>query len=132
MPLRQDVFKSPNRFYRANNLDRWGREILLQLANNRLYYCIFVIQKVKIMPSKPDLPGHLLWEYDLETFSYDGSYKIVIERVLQLGNLQEWREILRYYGERKVFETIEWSAQLDRRGKDFSRFFLKSDFLHAS
>ncbi len=37
------------------------------------------------MKTKPNLPGRLLWEYDLETFNYDRSYKIVIERVLQLG-----------------------------------------------
>lgn len=84
------------------------------------------------MPAKPNISGSLLWEYDLETFNYDRSYKIVIERVLQLGDLQQWREILQYYGEQKIMEAIEWSAQLDERGKAFSRFFLKSDFLHAA
>lgn len=84
------------------------------------------------MPAKPNISENLLWEYDLETFNYDRSYKIVIERVLQLGDLQQWREILQYYGEQKIMEAIEWSAQLDERGKAFSRFFLKSDFLHAA
>jgi hypothetical protein len=84
------------------------------------------------MRSKPNIPGYFLWEYDLETFNYDKSYKIVIERILERGNIEEWREILRYYGEQKILETIEWSAQLDSRGKKFSRFFLKSDFLHAA
>lgn len=74
----------------------------------------------------------LLWEYDLETFNYDKSYKIVIERVLQLGNLNEWRNMFNYYSVEKIMETIEWSAQLDQRDKDFSKLFLKSDFLHAS
>jgi len=73
-----------------------------------------------------------LWEYDLETFNYDKSYKIVIERVLERDNLLEWREILNYYGEEKILNTIDWSAQLDQRGKDFSGFFLKSDFIRAA
>lgn len=81
---------------------------------------------------KPNIPDNFLWEYDLETFNYDKSYKIVIERVLQLGNLDQWREILIYYGEEKILTTIDWSAQLDQRGKEFSRFFLKSDFLDAA
>jgi len=85
----------------------------------------------KFMPSKPNIPENFLWEYDLETFNYDKSYKIVIERVLERGNLLEWREILNYYGEEKILNTIDWSAQLDQRGKDFSRFFLKSDFIRA-
>lgn len=83
------------------------------------------------MKRKPNIPAHLLWEYDLETFNFDKSYKIVIERVLQMGNLEEWREIFHYYGETKILETIEWSAQLEGRDKQFSRFFLKSDFLNA-
>ena len=74
----------------------------------------------------------LLWEYDLETFNYDKSYKIVIERVLQLGNLEEWRNMVNYYTKEQILETIEWSAQLDRRDKDFSKFFLTSGFLYAA
>jgi hypothetical protein len=74
----------------------------------------------------------LLWEYDLETFNYEKSYKIVIERVLQLGNLEEWRNMVNYYSRDQILETIEWSAQLDKRDKDFSTFFLTSGFLHAA
>lgn len=74
----------------------------------------------------------LLWEYDLDTFNYEKSYKIVIERVLQMGNLQEWKNMYNYYSKEQILETIEWSAQLDKRDKDFSRFFLNSEFLHAA
>jgi hypothetical protein len=74
----------------------------------------------------------LLWEYDLETFNYEKSYKIVIERVLERGNLEEWREMVNLYSKEQILETIEWSAQLDKRDKDFSKFFLTSGFLHAA
>ena len=74
----------------------------------------------------------LLWEYDLETFNYEKSYKIVIERVLERGNLTEWREMVSLYSNEQILETIEWSAQLDKRDKDFSIFFLTSEFLHAA
>jgi hypothetical protein len=84
------------------------------------------------MSEKPNIRKGLLWEYDLNTFSYDRSYKIVIERVLERGSLNEWREICRYYGKEKILETIEWSAQLDERDKKFSRFLLKSDLLDAA
>jgi len=79
-----------------------------------------------------NIPQHLLWEYNLDTFDYDKSYKIVIERVLQRGNLQQWREIFRYYGTAKILETIAWSSQLSGRDKAFSKLFLKSDFLNAA
>lgn len=74
----------------------------------------------------------LLWEFDLETFNYEKSYKIVIERVLERGNLEEWKEMVNLYSKEQILETIEWSAQLDKRDKDFSKFFLTSGFLHAA
>jgi hypothetical protein len=74
----------------------------------------------------------LLWEYDLETFNYDKSYKIVIERVLERGNLEEWREMVKLYSRQQILETIDWSAQLDKRDKEFSKFFITSGFLHAA
>jgi hypothetical protein len=74
----------------------------------------------------------LLWEYDLDTFNYKKSYKIVIERVLERGNLEEWREMVQLYTKEQILETIEWSAQLDKRDKAFSKFFLTSEFLHAA
>ncbi|MEP6700712.1 MAG: hypothetical protein ABJA85_05330 [Bacteroidota bacterium] len=74
----------------------------------------------------------LLWEYDLDTFNYTKSYKIVIEWVLERGNLEEWKEMVRLYSKEQILETIEWSAQLDKRDKEFSKFFLTSGFLHAA
>ena len=74
----------------------------------------------------------LLWEYDLTTFNYKKSYKIVIERVLQRGNLDEWREMVSLYSKEQILEVIDWSAQLDERDKIFSKFFLTSEFLHAA
>ncbi len=74
----------------------------------------------------------LLWEYDLTTFNYEKSYKIVIERVLQRGNLNEWREMVSLYSKAQILEVVDWSAQLDERDKVFSKFFLTSEFLHAA
>lgn len=74
-----------------------------------------------IKAAKPNIPPYLLWEYDLNTFNYDKSYKIVIERVLQMGKIEDWRESIRYYPIENIVETIEWSAQIK-----------KSDMLYVS
>ncbi|HYJ62885.1 MAG TPA: hypothetical protein VEV62_04010 [Parafilimonas sp.] len=84
------------------------------------------------MQAKPDIRTALLWEYDLESFHWDRSYKIVIERVVQMGDVHEWREIYKFYGPGKILETVKWSKQLDKRDKDFARLFLTSDLLHAA
>ena len=83
------------------------------------------------MPTPTIINPALLWEYDLATFNYDKSFKIVIERILQMGNLDEWRNMVAYYPKSKILETIEWSAQLEERDKAFARFFLTSEFLHV-
>ena len=74
----------------------------------------------------------LLWEYDLDTFNYEKSYKIVIERVIERGNLEEWREMVQLYTRVQILETIDWSDQLSKRDKDFAKFFLPSGFLQPS
>ncbi len=81
---------------------------------------------------KPNIPGHYLWEYDLETFNYDKSYKIVFERILERGTIEDWKEIIRYYGLDKIHEVIAWSKQLRQREKDFARFFLQSNLLDVT
>lgn len=85
-----------------------------------------------MMKSKPAIRPGLLWEYDLETFHWDRSYQVVIERVVQRGWLDEWKEIFEFYGAHKILEAVEWSKQLDNRDKNFARLFLKSDLLHAA
>lgn len=84
------------------------------------------------MKSRPDISDSLLWEYDLKTFHWDKSYKIVIERVLERGNLNEWNETVNFYGKEKILETIKWSTQLKKRDKEFSRFFINSEFLDVN
>ena len=87
------------------------------------------MEKAKV---KPEINSTLLWEYDLEIFNWDKSYKIVIERVIQMGNVQEWKEIRSYYGPEKIIETARWSKQLDERDKNFAERFLKSDYLDVA
>ncbi len=45
----------------------------------------------------------LLWEYDLNTFNYQKSYKIVIERVLERGTLEDWKEMCVIYNSKQIF-----------------------------
>ncbi len=34
---------------------------------------------------------YLLWEFNLNTFDFERSKKLVIERVIQRGTLDDWR-----------------------------------------
>ncbi len=82
------------------------------------------------MQQKPNILPHLLWEYDLETFNWKKSHKIVIERVIQLGTMEDWREMMTFYSLDQILATVEWSKQLDNRDKNFARLFVRSDYFH--
>jgi hypothetical protein len=77
------------------------------------------------------LPQHLLWEYNLENFNYEKSYKVVIERVIERGDLEEWKLILDYYGSKKVEEVAAWSKQLSIKDKKFTTLLIQSGYINA-
>ncbi len=80
-------------------------------------------------PPKPNLPQHLLWEYDLDKFDYDRSWRIAIERVIERGNLEEWRAVKRYYGTAKLVEVATESKKLVKRHRDFAFLFVNSKLI---
>ena len=76
----------------------------------------------------PKIRRHLLWEYDFDRFDFKNSAFIVIERVIERGNMEEWREILRYYGRNEVLEVARKSKQLDKKDKHFTEIYVDSEF----
>jgi hypothetical protein len=83
------------------------------------------------MKSLPQLSPHLFWEFDLSTFNYQASKKVVIERVVQRGNLLDWREIYRFFGKEEILKTVQESRQLTKKDKNFTKIFLQSSLLHV-
>ncbi|MFQ5446273.1 MAG: hypothetical protein ACE5FF_05010 [Saprospiraceae bacterium] len=74
------------------------------------------------------LRRHLLWGYDFGRFDFNRSASLVIERVIERGNMEEWREIMRYYGREKILEVARKSRQLDQRDKNFTEIYVYSEF----
>lgn len=79
-----------------------------------------------------NISPHLLWEYDLETFNFDRSKELVIERVIQRGNLRDWQEIVKAYGKKALLHTAAHSKQLSQRDRDFTKFIIDSPLIHAA
>lgn len=83
------------------------------------------------MKNKPRISPHLLWEYDLSAFDFDRSRRVVIERVIGRGTLEDWREMVWYYGEEQVLNVARHSRQLSAKDKSFTEIFIHSTLLHA-
>lgn len=62
---------------------------------------------------KPNLRQSLFWDVDYEGVLWNKNYRFIIERVLERGTLDEWREIKRYYGMEKIKEAALQARWLD-------------------
>ena len=78
----------------------------------------------------PNIRKHLLWEYDWQRVNFTKLATVVIERVIERGNFQDWREIIRFYGKPKIQAVALKSTRLDRRNKQFTSIFLQSKFVN--
>jgi len=74
---------------------------------------------------------HLLWEYDLTTFDYDTSKAIIIERVIQRGNLKDWQIAIEIYGKDAFLQVVEDSNQLSDRDRNFTKLIIDSPLINA-
>ncbi len=57
--------------------------------------------------SKPNLPKRLFWEYDYEHMDWQKNAEIVIERVIERGTPEEWEEMIKFYGRKKVVTALK-------------------------
>ena len=78
---------------------------------------------------QPNIRHHLLWEYSYPSFNFQKGARIVVERVVERGNLADWRALVAYYGKEKVLELVSLSKQLTKRDKAFAAIFIHSEFL---
>ena len=79
-----------------------------------------------------NISPHLLWEYDKSTLDIDKSRVIVIERVVERGNIKDWQEIISYYPKEEILRVIEHSKQLSKKDKHFAELFIDAAMRYAA
>jgi hypothetical protein len=62
---------------------------------------------------------HLLWEVNLEKFDYFKTSHLVVERVVQCGDMDDWLTIFNLYGEEGVREKIKLIPYLNAKDLNF-------------
>lgn len=82
------------------------------------------------MIKNPAIRKHLLWEYNWEEVDFLKLATVIIERVIERGNMKDWKEIIRFYGKKKIAETANRSTRLDKKNKQFTIIFLQSQFVN--
>ena len=86
---------------------------------------------------KPIFEKRIFWDVSFEQIDYDAKANFVIERVFELGDVEDIRQCRRYYGDEKVTEallkakylplhTIHFaSAVIDKPLTDFRCYILR-------
>ncbi len=55
---------------------------------------------------KPILNKRIFWDVDFGKIDYDKKYQFVIERAFERGDTDDVRQVRRFYGDKKVIESL--------------------------
>jgi hypothetical protein len=70
-----------------------------------------------------NLSIHLFWDVDYDAINWDKHRGFVISRVLSRGSLEDWKEIISFYGMEKIMLALLHARYLDKRTLNFSSFY---------
>ncbi len=62
--------------------------------------------------TKPLLAKRIFWDTNFENLDYDKNYRSIIERVFDWGDIDDIRQVRRYYGDKKVIEALTTAKYL--------------------
>ncbi|MBS1578574.1 MAG: hypothetical protein JST29_02895 [Bacteroidetes bacterium] len=79
---------------------------------------------------QPSIRKHLLWDFDFAAFDFFAGASIVIERVIERGDINDWKAIVNFYGEDAILFYSNKSKQLSKRDKNFTNVIIKSPLIH--
>jgi len=66
-----------------------------------------------------NLSSHLFWDVDKDLLDSETNKKLIIQRVLQYGLINDWNIIFTYYGIDEIANTAKKLKDLDRKSVSF-------------
>jgi hypothetical protein len=57
-------------------------------------------------PVKPVLNKRIFWDVNFDALDYDGKASFIIERVFERGDVEDIRQVRRYYGDEIITQTL--------------------------
>jgi len=78
-----------------------------------------------------NLRNVLFWDTDPSKINYDKQAAYVIERVVRFGTWEEWNQVIKYYGEKKIKTEVLQMRELDEKTLNYLAFrfnIAKKDF----
>lgn len=60
-----------------------------------------------VIRQRPNLPKRLFWDWNYDKIDWEKHYLAVIDRVIERGNKEEWKEMINFYGESNVINSLK-------------------------
>jgi len=67
-----------------------------------------------------------LLDVEINTFEFMKGAAIVIERVVQRGDMTDWKAIIQLYGKNAILELVRANKQIAQKDKAFTEIFVHS------
>ena len=75
---------------------------------------------------KPSFSHSLFWDTDVNIIDWEKNANAVIIRILERGNLDDFRELRRVYTENKIKDAAKSARYLSERTLSFVSFFFET------
>jgi hypothetical protein len=66
-----------------------------------------------------DLSPHLFWDVDVNLLDPGKNFPFITKRVLEYGFLSDWIKFYRYFGLKKITDTVKELKSLDKKSLHF-------------
>mgnify|MGYP007070100612 CR=1 FL=1 len=85
----------------------------LLIKNKILTFAIKIVNEMSDRDCLQSFSKNLFWDADPSSISMDASSRYIIQRVLEYGQMNDWRLINHYYGLQKIVEECKQMRTLD-------------------
>ncbi|WP_428400431.1 DUF6922 domain-containing protein [Niabella insulamsoli] len=68
---------------------------------------VFIEKKAVVTAPKPDFLPKFFWEYNYDQINWQESAVLIIQRILERGFAEEWKELVRFYGQVTVINALK-------------------------
>ena len=70
-----------------------------------------------------NLRRSLFWDTDFDKIDWEENAPYVVDRVMQMGTWEEFKEMLAFYGKPKIREIVKNLKYMDRRPMHFASVY---------
>lgn len=93
--------------YSYNTLSKYLSRESRVYEDEQVYVERKVLADKASVAKRPALHKRLFWDMIYDKIDWQRSYRTIIQRIIERGTKAEWEELTRYYGKKRVIQTLK-------------------------